>query len=125
MFFFRLQLIDEIEFLIEDLSSEENENAQSLIERYKQVRFTKFLKYFDKFSYYDVIFTLKKAIKNLENLSLIKIDEASHKALLKASSKIDPETLNFDFSDGDDLLFYCIWANLSHNPKQGNPKSYI
>lgn len=48
---------------------------------------------------------------------MTKIDEASHKQLLKASFKIDPETLNYDFGDGNELLFYCLWANLSHNPK--------
>jgi hypothetical protein len=36
---------------------------------------------------------------------------------LTASENVDPETLNFDYSDGNDLLYFCLWANLSHNPR--------
>ena len=58
-----------------------------------------------------------KTIKSLEDVSLAKIDQASHSLLLNAINRVDPETLNFDVMNGDDKLFYCIWANLSHNPR--------
>ena len=58
-----------------------------------------------------------KTIKSLENASLAKINQASHALLLNAVNNVDPESLNFDVMDGDDQLFYCIWANLSHNPR--------
>jgi cancer susceptibility candidate protein 1 len=36
---------------------------------------------------------------------------------LTASENVDPETLNFDYSDGNEHLYFCLWANLSHNPR--------
>ena len=46
-----------------------------------------------------------------------KLNETSYQLLLNASEKLDPETLNFDYGGGDENIFYCIWANISHNPK--------
>ena len=56
-------------------------------------------------------------MKNLEHIIMKKFYETCYYVLLGASEKVDPETLNFDMSDGDSKLNYCIWANLSHNPK--------
>jgi hypothetical protein len=48
---------------------------------------------------------------------LKKTDEIGHSILLDASNNIDPESLNFSHSGGSQNLYYCIWANLSHNPR--------
>jgi hypothetical protein len=48
---------------------------------------------------------------------LQKLNDTSYHLLLGASDKIDPETLNFDITDGDENSTHCIWANLSRNPK--------
>ncbi len=53
----------------------------------------------------------------MQNVSILKIDQTSHTLMLEASEKIDPETLNFAFTDGNKELFICLWANLSHNPR--------
>jgi hypothetical protein len=59
----------------------------------------------------------EKTIANLENVLIRKINEASHKVFCDASKNVNPETLNFEHTYGSDDLFYCFWANLSHNPK--------
>lgn len=99
--------------MIEDLP-QENDEASSFIERFQQV-WKKLISLLNKWILINY-FTIK-IIKNLESLSMTKIEETSHSQLLKASTKIDPETLNFDLSEGNDMLSYCLWANLSHNPK--------
>ena len=84
-------MIDELKFLSDDMS--EDLFSEKLINQYKET------------------------IKSLENASLVKINQASHCLLLNAVNNVDPESLNFDVMDGNDQLFYCIWANLSHNPR--------
>lgn len=59
----------------------------------------------------------QKTINDLEEVTKFKIDQASHAILLTASDNVDPETLNFSFSNGDSNIYFCIWANLSHNTR--------
>lgn len=59
----------------------------------------------------------RKTINDLEEVTKFKIDQASHAVLLNASEDVDPETLNFSFSNGDSNIYFCIWANLSHNKR--------
>lgn len=61
--------------------------------------------------------SFEKTIKNLEKAISLKLNMTAHNLLLGASENIDPETLNFDFSGGNEEVFYCIWANLSHNTR--------
>ncbi|CAF0763289.1 unnamed protein product [Brachionus calyciflorus] len=85
------RLIDELKFLIEDMT--ENEQTEKLIERYQN------------------------SIRDLEEVTKFKLDQTSHSILLNASHETDPETLNFNFADGNKEIYFCIWANLSHNKR--------
>lgn len=65
----------------------------------------------------NLIENYQKTINDLEEVTKFKIDQASHAILLTASDNVDPETLNFSFSNGDSNVYFCIWANLSHNTR--------
>lgn len=88
-----LDLINELDSINEDLDRSSATGLEKEIEKNKSV-----------------MNEIEKCVKE-------KVEQIAHTILVSASEKTDPETLNFDHSDGNDIIYLCMWANLSHNPR--------
>lgn len=53
----------------------------------------------------------------MESVLWRKIQQTTHFLLSNASYNIDQETLNFSYLNANPNIKYCIWANLSRNPR--------
>ncbi|XP_068762398.1 dynein axonemal intermediate chain 7-like [Montipora capricornis] len=65
----------------------------------------------------DEIQRLKQSIIQLEELICYKLDEATMNVLQNASSGVDPETQNLQFTSAVENVAVCVWGNIAKNPR--------
>ncbi|XP_068672248.1 dynein axonemal intermediate chain 7-like [Montipora foliosa] len=65
----------------------------------------------------DEIQRLKQSIIQLEELICYKLDEATMNVLQNASSDVDPETQNLQFTSAVENVAVCVWGNIAKNPR--------